>query len=516
MGKRRGEGEREAVTVARVVRPRRGGVESGPLPSWNSLPEDIQISIVAKVGASATCPSDLANVARSSKRLHLFCKLKEVRQVISSSTFPSFQAWCPNAHSFVKDVAKAGNVDARFFLGTVEFYHQGNRFEGIYWLAVAAESGHPAALYSLAIMHFNASGAESSDRNLAAGVLLCISAAQRGHIEALREIGHCLQDGYGVARDVVEGRRLLLEANLREFFNQAQPSLWPSASDSLTPVPPNSGVLTHLRNLQKGCASQESLEIITASQSSPKPLSASDLGNLSASLLPLASPQVLPGIPADSIRQMLTFQVPSVPQNPHRNFSPVFSKQTLELVATLREKCQASAQKQRISPGHVSPTVSATLNTLCDCLGPLLSDFGCVVPRHVPHPANLFLLEWSAHRNQSAISARTAGHISNRNLNHYSNVHSNVHSNLDSSEVKICGNALCGRPETRPHEFRCCAECSGTSYCSRGCQALDWKWGHITKCQEEAAARAWNSRVLAQARLGVPFPVHGDDEGPNE
>ncbi|MED6224714.1 hypothetical protein PIB30_086657, partial [Stylosanthes scabra] len=34
----------------------------------------------------------------------------------------------------------------------------------------------------------------------------------------------------------------------------------------------------------------------------------------------------------------------------------------------------------------------------------------------------------------------------------------------------------------RPHEFRRCSVCGKVNYCSRGCQALDWKLRHKMEC----------------------------------
>ncbi|KAL2490898.1 F-box protein [Abeliophyllum distichum] len=50
-----------------------------------------------------------------------------------------------------------------------------------------------------------------------AGVALCARVAFLGHIDALRELGHCLQDGYGVKKNIGEGHRFLVQANAREL-----------------------------------------------------------------------------------------------------------------------------------------------------------------------------------------------------------------------------------------------------------------------------------------------------------
>lgn len=84
-------------------------------------------------------------------------------------------------------------------------------------MAKAAVGSHAAALYSLAIIQFNGSGGCRTDKDLIAGVRLLARAAFLGHVDALRELGHCLQDGYGVRKDVAEGRRFLLRANAKEL-----------------------------------------------------------------------------------------------------------------------------------------------------------------------------------------------------------------------------------------------------------------------------------------------------------
>ncbi|KEH37684.1 HCP family protein with MYND-type zinc finger protein [Medicago truncatula] len=89
---------------------------------------------------------------------------------------------------------------------------------------------HAPALYSLAVIQFNGSGGTKQDKDLRAGVALSARASLLGHIDALRELGHCLQDGYGVKQNVTEGRRLLVQANVREillvyrFLELASPS----------------------------------------------------------------------------------------------------------------------------------------------------------------------------------------------------------------------------------------------------------------------------------------------------
>ncbi|KAF7833980.1 F-box protein [Senna tora] len=82
-----------------------------------------------------------------------------------------------------------------------------------------------------------------------------------------------------------------------------------------------------------------------------------------------------------------------------------------------------------------------------------LSDFVYNVPVPAVHPANWFLREWF----ESGSGVLGEG-------------------------LRLCAHIGCGRPETRPHEFRRCSVCGKVNYCSRGCQALDWKLRHKMEC----------------------------------
>ena len=225
-------------------------------------------------------------------------------------------------------------IDFSLLLWQIRFYCLQNRVSGASLMAKAAISSHAPALYSLAVIQFNGSVGSKNDKDLRAGVALCARAAFLGHIDALRELGHCLQDGYGVRQNVAEGRRFLVQANAREL----------------------------------------------------------------AAVLSSASSAV-------SSRSWLTW-------NPHQHHR------------------------------HVTGS---------GC--PLLSDFGCNVPAPEAHPASRFLAEWFAARG-----------------------------GVPGPGLRLCSHAGCGRPEMRRHEFRRCSVCGIVNYCSRACQALDWKLRHKAAC----------------------------------
>ncbi|KAK4377027.1 hypothetical protein RND71_003323 [Anisodus tanguticus] len=302
---------------------------------FDCLPDDLVLSILTKLTSSAANPADFANVLITCKRLnglghHSLVLSKASQKMLAVKA----QNWSESAHRFLKQCADAGNVEACYTLGMIRFYCLQNRGSGASLMAKAAICSHAPSLYSLAVIQFNGSGGSKNEKDLRAGVALCARAAFLGHIDALRELGHCLQDGYGVKQNIAEGRRFLVQANARELA--AVLSMTPSALTS-------GGWLTW------------------------NPL-------------------------------------------PHHR--------------------------------HVAGT---------GC--PLLSDFGCNVPAPEAHPANRFLTEWFCSKG-----------------------------GVPGSGLRLCSHAGCGRPETRRHEFRRCSVCGTVNYCSRACQALDWKMRHKAEC----------------------------------
>lgn len=132
--------------------------------------------------------------------------------------------WTEGASAFAEAAVDAGSVFAAFLVGSVDFYCRDARREtpelaaagrtrGASLLARAAVAGSPDAHHTLAIMHFNGSGGKRKDKDPETGAAFCA----RGNIlfgsaNAKRELGHCLQDGFGVEQDVPLGRKLLAEA----------------------------------------------------------------------------------------------------------------------------------------------------------------------------------------------------------------------------------------------------------------------------------------------------------------
>ncbi|GJQ92797.1 F-box protein [Tanacetum coccineum] len=248
---------------------------------FDTLPDDLVLSILTKLALTASRPADLMSLLLTCKRLNGLGVNSVVLSKASSKCF----------------VVKAKNWSESSL--KIRFYCLQNRGGGASCMAKAAIRSHAPALYSLAVIQFNGSGGMKNDKDLRAGVALCARAAFLGHVDAIRELGHCLQDGYGINKNVSVGRRLLIQANAREL----------------------------------------------------------------ASIL------------SNDVKE-----------------------------------------------------------------------------RREPHPANKFLFEWFKERKPGP-------------------------------EIRLCSHDGCGRPETRQHEFRRCSVCGDVNYCSRACQALDWKLRHKMVCR---------------------------------
>ncbi|EFJ29205.1 hypothetical protein SELMODRAFT_171141 [Selaginella moellendorffii] len=307
---------------------------------FDSLHDDVLITIITAVSSTASSPADLVNTMLTCRR---FCAAATNPHVLANASTAALavkaSSWSDGSSRFLKQCADAGNIEACYTLGMIRFYCLHNRGGGASLMAKAAMASHAAALHSLAVIQFNGSGGSRKDKDLKAGVALCARAASLGHVDAMRELGHCLQDGYGVAQNVVKGRGLLLEANTREA-------------------------------------------------------------------------------------------AAAVAQSPRR-----FMEAALHLTA----KGGAMACLHHHLHYYASGGCS------------LLSDFGCNVPPPKLHVANRFMVDWFVAK-------------------------------PPESGLRLCSHSNCGRPESRRHEFRRCSACGSVNYCSRACQALDWKIRHKCDC----------------------------------
>ncbi|GMH01152.1 hypothetical protein Nepgr_002991 [Nepenthes gracilis] len=347
---------------------------------FETLPDDLVICVLSKLCSSSAFPSDFVSALIACKR---FNRLGHNQSVLSKSGQKLFgmraKNWSESAHRFLKQCVKAGSVEACYFLGMIRFYCLQKRGSGASLMAKAAIRSHAPALYSLAVIQFNGSGGGKCDKDLRAGVALCARAAYLGHIDALRELGHCLQDGYGVPQNIDEGRKLLVQANARELS-----SVFPSVS--------------------------------------------------------LTSP---------SPRSLMTSHTAGNHRTLHHHQHQHFGQQVLTF----------------------SGSDAGT--------GALWSDSGCNVPAPEPHPVNRFLMDWFG-----------------------------LNGVEPGSGLRMCSHPGCGRPETRPHEFRRCSVCGTVNYCSRGCQSHDWKLRHKAQC---TPAEEWPNEAGGGGHGGMVVAQGGED-----
>ncbi|CAI5472648.1 unnamed protein product [Closterium sp. Yama58-4] len=239
-------------------------------PSFKNLPDELLTTILSMVAARASTPQDFLSCRLASSHLRRISLLPEILAVL-----PPPALACPAKNyslayrSFLSVCAAVGNAEAAFLLGMVDFYCLERVASGMKRLVQAAKAGHAAALHSLSVIHFNgsgllASGAEGSgaaegggaaegdtgrrklrgNRKVGMGMLLCVAAAKAGHPDALRELGLCLQDGFGIKRSVAQGRLLLVEANLRELANSGDKMAAAMVHRSLSPCLTIQGTLT--------------------------------------------------------------------------------------------------------------------------------------------------------------------------------------------------------------------------------------------------------------------------------
>ncbi|PNY17031.1 F-box protein at1g67340-like protein [Trifolium pratense] len=214
---------------------------------FQQLPDDVVLLILTKLSSTSSSPSHFLNILLTCKRLNRL----SLHPIVLSKAGPKVlsvkpQNWSDTSHRFLKRCVNAGNVDAYYTLGMILFYCLQNRRSGLSLIAKAAMKMHAPALYSLAVIQFNGSGGTKQDKDLRAGVALSLRASLLGHIDALRELGHCLQDGYGIEQNVTQGRRLLVQANMRELVFVLRALMLDSPSRAASSC---QGRLTSLRNI---------------------------------------------------------------------------------------------------------------------------------------------------------------------------------------------------------------------------------------------------------------------------
>lgn len=395
---------------------------ASPPGFFDGLHDELLVSIMVALSSSAEAPSDLINTMLTCKR---FCAAGAHRLVLASASPPvlgtSASKWSDGAHRFLKQCADAGNAEAAYALGMIRFYCFNEREIGLSLLAQAAMRPHASALHSLAIIQFNGSGATRRDKNLTNGASLCVKAAALAHVDAMRELGHCLQDGYGVPKNVPEGRRLLLEANAREAAAAVAASPRDFLETALQLAQTTRGRCHHHHHRSH----HQHLHVRhrLAAAAAIHKLEAAHQAALSAAVV--------------------------VQTNDQRAKTTGGQGGSEETPTSLSLHCHPVYRLLR----------GGGCSLLSD-FGCILSDFGCNVPPAKIEIANKFLVEWFS------LQPPPVG-------------------------LRLCSHSNCGRAETRRHEFRRCSACGAVNYCSRACQALDWKLRHKYHC---APIADWEDR----------------------
>ncbi|KAK9090116.1 hypothetical protein Sjap_023293 [Stephania japonica] len=177
---------------------------------FEDLPDDLLLLVLAKLSSTANRPSDLFN--------SLSTYMQEIERSRRAQVRPR--------ERLSEMLSREREIVVRIgspVLEIIRFYCLESRRNGASLMAKAAMNSHTQALYSLAVIYFNGSGstaeAAKKPKDLQAAIALCGRAASLGHIDALRELGHCLRDGYGVRRDTNHGQRFLHQANARELIS---------------------------------------------------------------------------------------------------------------------------------------------------------------------------------------------------------------------------------------------------------------------------------------------------------
>lgn len=540
------------------------------LSTLDDLPDELLCMVLGFAAEGSDTPADFINMLMASRR---FCVLGGRGEVLKrlplSALKVSAVSWSDAAMRFLSRCAQAGNADTAYALGMIAFYCLGRPGWGLRLLSQAALARHAGALYSLAVIHFNGSGGAKEHRDVAAGVLLCMQAAALGHLDATRELGHCLQDGFGVQRDPAHGRRLLIRANAQE---RAQAIKWGAApvgapgaaccsgsghttgsgdgnaatstdAGFVRSLPPDARAAPTATQQQQQRVRCTSVLPLKRSQSAP-PCTLSSMAQQVQTARALRlhfsgrpqrrEPRPTPGITLAQSEEPGTpsggpsmgpplavapFRIdvcsrggPSAAEPSEAPESrgesgesgerrcPVEGTQTTGVVPSgafeahwltgaqngvpqagggegsqQRSGRGASAQErqggQRQHQCFCLPTVTLPLYALSD---------GWL---------RLFLLDWHSLEEVGLIEhSAPAIPIASAPAN---SIPGSPEVGLGSPGVRMpCNNMQCGRVELRPNEFRCCSACTEARYCSRVCQAQDWKTGHKKVCARIAQWRA--------------------------
>ncbi|CAI5470700.1 unnamed protein product [Closterium sp. Yama58-4] len=475
-----------------------------------SLPDEVLIKVLAAVNSTASSPLDVVLPSMINRRWRRASRDREaLKRACRGGVAVRARQWCEGAYMFLRRLCENGCLEAAFMLAMILFYCiPGAQFEGGRLLMHSAREGHAASLYTASVLSFNGSALGAQHKDARMGVALCARAAALGHTEAMRELGHCLIDGYGVQRDAQEGWRMLLEAQAAELAPQAYlrsllsamspspttdyaHSPYPSACDSsfasaaayracnsspygntmpLTPAEQEAAVqlllardwraapASPIRADSSACSSSSASGAVACGDddmAGDEAAESSDGGAfLSAAGLSPRSPSSVLAMHAHSPR------------------SPATKPTTANKQAVVEKLLAGLASGSfRLTDAHLA------------ALEPALAALQTSLRPAPVHPAHVFVREWRALKGLSADSAEES-------LSPASVADAAEQAQGGDARPGVCSRASCGRPETRAFEFWRCSTCWRVRYCSRSCQVHDWRETHARTCAAGAGAHA--------------------------
>lgn len=374
------------------------------------------------------------------------------------------------------------------------------QFEGGRLLMCSARQGHAASLHAASILSFNGSGMGQQHKDVKMGVALCARAAALGHSEAMRELGHCLLDGYGVRQDVQAGWRMFLEAQAAELA-------------------PRSSHLQDLSSLVAAARKRKSDENIRGSKRLrvDGSLGSTQAINPAAQDVALlsflgAEKRVEPSQqPRDAVQQVFRFKASnSCPSrvvfkkaNGFKSKCPAYStfpkqlKQEQWKPQQLEQKDQL-ATKTSVILKLLSAVKSGSFSLSppnIAALQPVLTGAQTSLLSADVHPAYSFIKEWFSTRPVVKTESEFSGCTTNKNGA------SVILAASGAAATGVCSRQTCGRPEKRPLEFSRCSMCWSARYCSRSCQLHDWKERHGGVCSAVPVSPSAQHVVAATVQI---------------
>ncbi|CAI5493626.1 unnamed protein product [Closterium sp. Naga37s-1] len=501
--------------------------------------DEVLIKVLAAVNSTASSPLDVVLPSMINRRWRRASRDREaLKRACRGGVAVRARQWCEGAYMFLRRLCENGCLEAAFMLAMILFYCiPGAQFEGGRLLMHSAREGHAASLYTASVLSFNGSALGAQHKDARMGVALCARAAALGHTEAMRELGHCLIDGYGVQRDAQEGWRMLLEAQAAELAPQAylrsllsamSPSpatdcATSSACDNsfasaaayracnsspygnttpLTPVEQEAAVqLLLARDWRAAPASPIRADSSSACSSASGAVAccdddmAGDEAAESSDGAFLSAAGLSPRSPS-SVLAMHSLSPRSPATKPTWQTQQPLAASTITTTTTTAPTTpiRAPTTSTSTSLGNKQAVVEKLLAGLASgsfrltdahvaALEPALAALQSSLRPAPVHPAHVFVREWRALKGLSADSVEES-------LSPASPADAAEQARGGDARPGVCSRASCGRPETRAFEFWRCSTCWRVRYCSRSCQVHDWRETHARTCAAGAGASA--------------------------